>query len=136
MAEAELLQGLIEVPKAEVQLLLEAGQLLIELGKTQEAQEVFTGVAALLPTQEWPLICLGNLFFAMGRFDRALRFHQEALGRNPESLLAQAHIGEALIFLKRRDEAKTRLEAAATGGDPEVQAFANSLLDAMAAGVL
>jgi hypothetical protein len=51
--------------------------------------------------------------------------------------LALAHSGEALIFLKRKDEARTALSRAVTI-DPEgpAGAFAKSLLDALAAEVI
>ncbi len=137
MAEPVMVEGLIEVPQEEVALLLESGYLYLEMQKFKEAEEVFSGVAALVPHSEVPVICLGNLFFSQGRYDRALKFHRDALTRNPESALAQAHIGEALLFMKKRDVAKEALERA-TQMEPEgdAAAFASSLLDAVAAGVV
>ncbi len=137
MAEPVMVEGLIEVPQEEVALLLESGYLYLEMQKFKEAEEVFAGVAALVPHSEVPVICLGNLFFSQGRYDRALKYHRDALSRNPESALAQAHIGEALLFMKKRDEAKKALERA-TEMEPEsdAAAFASSLLDAVAAGVV
>lgn len=131
-----MVEGLVEVPQGEVALLLEVGQLLIEMNKPREAEEVFAGVAALVPQSEVPLVCLGNLFFSRGRFERALKHQREALARQPDSALARAHEGEALLFLQRREEAKAALEQAAGAGDAEVAAFAGGLLDAMAAGVV
>lgn len=138
MADSETVQGLVEVPRREVALLLECGYLYLEMNKPREAEEVFSGVAALAPQSEVPLLCLGNLFFSLGRYDRALRFHREALRKNPNSALAQAHVGEALLFAHKRAEAKAALERAveldAPGG--EAAAFAESLLDALAAEVI
>lgn len=117
-------------------LLLEAGLLLMEMNKMREAEEVFTGVAALVPHSETALVLLGNLFLSRGRFERALKLQREALSRQPDSALARAHEGEALLFLQRREEAKGALELASQGDNPDAAAFANGLLDAMAAGVI
>lgn len=132
-----MVDGIVPVPQEEVALLLECGYLYMEMQKPREAEEIFAGVAALVPHSEVPLICLGNLFFSQGRYDRALKFHRDALKKQPESALAQAHAGEALVFSKKRDEGKAALEKAADM-DPEgdAGAFANSLLDALAAGVI
>ncbi|MEO1338887.1 MAG: tetratricopeptide repeat protein [Myxococcota bacterium] len=137
MAESATVQGLVEISQEEVALLLESGYLYLEMQKPREAEDVFSGVAALVPHSEIPLICLGNLYFSQGRFERALKFHRDALKRNPESALAQAHAGEALLFMKRRADAKSALEQA-VALDPEGDAatFARSLLDAMAAEVV
>jgi predicted Zn-dependent protease len=130
-------EGLIPVPQAEVALLLETGYLYLEMNKPKEAEDVFSGVAALVPHSEVPLICLGNLHFSQGRYDRAAKCHRDALQKNPASALAQAHLGEALMFGKKRDDARAALEKA-SAMDPSGEAgdFARSLLDAAAAEVL
>ena len=132
-----MVNGLVDVSQEEIALLLESGYLYLEMQKTREAEEIFAGVAALLPHSEVPLICLGNLHFSQGRYERALKFHRDALKRNPKSALAQAHTGEALLFMKRRPEAKAALEqAVALDPDGDAAAFAHSLLNAMAAEVV
>lgn len=133
----ELLKGIIEVPQPEASLLLEAGYLYMEMGKQKEAAEVFAGVAALLPHSDVPLVALGNLEFAQGHFQRALKQHQEALKLKPRSALAQAHIGEALLWLKKTDDGVKALKAAIEmepGGMPA--SFARALLEAHEAGTL
>jgi len=137
MSELIIVEGIIPIKQTEIALLLESGYLYMEMQKFKEAEEIFAGVAALVPHSEVPLICLGNLAFSQGRYDRALKFQKDALQRNPESALAQAHIGEALLFSKKRAEAKTALEKAIEM-EPEgdAAAFAKSLLDASAAGVV
>jgi tetratricopeptide (TPR) repeat protein len=137
MSDPVMVEGLIPVSQGEVGLLLESGYLYMEMQKFKEAEEIFSGVASLVPHSEIPLICLGNLHFSQGRYERALKFHKEALKKNPESALAQAHVGEALVFLKKKSEAKTALEKAIQM-EPEgdAAAFANSLLDGIAAGVV
>jgi tetratricopeptide (TPR) repeat protein len=137
MSDPVMVNGIIPVPQREIALLLEAGYLYMEMQKFKEAEEVFEGVKALVPHSEVPLICLGNLAFSQGRFERALKFHKEALQKAPASALAQAHTGEALLFLKKRTEAKAALEKAIEmEPDGQAAAFAKSLLDASAAGVI
>ncbi|MEW5853940.1 MAG: tetratricopeptide repeat protein [Myxococcota bacterium] len=130
-----MVQGIVPVPQKEVALLLEAGYLMMELGKWKEAQEVFAGVSALVPHSDVPHMALGNLFFAQGKFQQALKCHREALSVAPESALARAHVGESLLFLKKFDEGKAELERAISQ-DPKGMAadFARALLDAHEAG--
>ena len=138
MSEADVVNGLIKVPSNEVALLLECGYLYMEMNRPREAEEVFAGVAHLVPHSDIPLICMGNLFFSQGRYERALRFHRDALKRNPESVLAQTHVGEALLFSNKRQEARDALNKAVemAGEGTEEAAFADALLDAMAAEVI
>lgn len=137
MADPVIVEGLIDVPQTEIALLLESGYLYLEMQKHKEAEEIFAGVAALVPHSEVPLICLGNLHFSQGRYDRALKFHKDALVRNPKSALAQAHTGEALLFMQKRPEAKKALEKALElEPDGAAAEFAKALLDGMAAGVV
>ena len=136
-ATVEMLKGLIEVPQPEASLLLEAGYLYLEMGKAKEAADVFTGVAALLPHSDVPLVALGNLEFSQGHFQRALKHHQEALKLKPKSALAQAHLGEALLWLKKTDEGVKALQQA-IAMEPEGMpaSFARALLEAHEAGTL
>jgi predicted Zn-dependent protease len=137
MEPVEILKGLVEVPQPEAALLLEAGYLYMEMGKPKDAEEVFAGVAALLPKSDVPLVALGNLEFSQGRFQRALTHHTAALKVKPGSALAQAHIGEALIWLKRPDEGVKALKRAIDMEPDGMPAkFAQALLDAHAAGEL
>lgn len=137
MSETVTVKGIVEVPQQEVALLLEAGYLLMELGKWKEAQDVFAGVSALVPHSDIPHIALGNLFFAQGKFQQALKSHKDALAAQPQSALARAHMGESLMFLKRYDEGKAELEKVLEQ-DPEgmAAAFARSLLEALDTGAL
>ena len=97
----------------------------------KKAMDIFQGVAALVPQNEIPLIALGHLAFSQGKFDQALRYNDDALKRNPDSTLAKAHKGEALMFLGKHEEAMGLLttvlaqdqEGVATG-------FVQALVDA------
>lgn len=133
----EILKGLVDVPQPEAALLLEAGYLYMEMGKPKDAEEVFAGVVALLPQSDVPRVALGNLEFSLGRFQRALKHHQDALKLRPKSALAQAHVGEALLWLKKTDEGvKALKKAIQMEPDGMPATFAQALLDAHAAGDL
>lgn len=133
----EILKGLVDVPQPEAALLLEAGYLYMEMGKHKDATDVFEGVAALLPHSDVPHVALGNCEFAQGRFQRALKHHQEALKLQPKSALAQAHIGEALLFLKKTDDGvKALKQAIAMEPNGMPATFAQALLTAHEAGEL
>jgi tetratricopeptide (TPR) repeat protein len=137
VANNDVIAGLIEVPQAEVVLLLEAGYLLLEMKRHKDAEDVFSGVAALIPHSDVPHVALGNLLFAQGHFARALKHHEEARKVKPTSALAHAHIGETLLFLKKPADAKVALhKALELEPDSQPAAFAQSLLDAHAAGEL
>lgn len=136
MADAVVVKGLVDVPQPEVALILEAGYLLMELGKWKEAQDVFGGAAALVPHSDVPHIALGNLLFAQGKFQAALKAHKDALALDSKSQLARAHVGECLLFLKKYDEGKAELEKAiAQDPDSVAATFAKSLLEAHDVGV-
>jgi tetratricopeptide (TPR) repeat protein len=133
----EILKGLIELPQPEAALLLETGYLYLEMGSPKDAEEVFLGVAALLPHSDVPLVALGNLEFAQGHFQRALKHHQDAIKVRPHSALAHAHVGETLLWLKKPEDAKQALDKAiALEPDGDAAKFARALLEAHAAGEL
>jgi len=137
MEPVEILKGLIELPQPEAALLLEAGYLSMEMGRPKDAEEIFAGVAALLPHSDVPLVALGNLEFSQGRFQRALTHHAAALKVKPGSALAQAHVGEALLWLKRVDDGVAALKKAiAMEPDGMPATFAKALLEAHEAGEL
>ena len=133
----ETIEGLVSVPQKEAVLLLEAGYLLLEMKRPKEAEAVFQGVCALLPQSDVPRVALGNVLFSQGHFARALKSHEEALKVKPDSALAQAHVGESLIFLKKKDQAKVALEkAVALDPNSDPARFAQALLAALADGSL
>lgn len=137
-AEADdvTLSGIVAVQQRDVTLLLEAGYLMMELKRHKEAEEVFSGVAALLPQSEVPHMAMGNLFFAQGRFSAALKCHQRASELNPQSATAVASVAESLFFLKRNDEALQQVShACALEADGPAHEFANALKEAYDLGI-
>lgn len=134
--DAEMLQGLIEVPRRDVALLLETGYLLMEFQKFKEAEEVFSGVSLLLPKSEVPHMALGNLHFAQGKFQNALKEHQKAHDLRPEVALPLAHIGECMFALQRFDDGEKNLKEALKLEPEGASAdFATNLLEARSLGI-
>lgn len=95
----------------DVKVFLEAGVLLRELGRYDDAESVLRGVDELLPDSEVPRVLLGTVELQRGRFNEAQRLHEETLSRYPNSLYAQLHHAEVLLFQKKRSEAQTELKA-------------------------
>lgn len=130
------LDGIVPVSQRDVTLMLEAGYLLMELKRSKEAEEIFTGVATLLPKSEVPHMAMGNLFFAQGRFSQALKSHQRACELNPESATAVASVAESLFFLKRNAEALEQVnKACSLEADGPAHEFANALKEAYDLGI-
>jgi tetratricopeptide (TPR) repeat protein len=106
------IEGLVPVSKQEALILLEAGYLLVAMGRYNQARAVFQGVACLLPSSEVPVIALGTLEFAEGRYEKAIQEYRKARHLSPQSGLPRAHIGEMLLFLGKTREALKELHAA------------------------
>ena len=100
----EIVHGLIDVPRSEAKLLLEAGHFLMQMGQLKEARDIFIGASALFPHSEIPCIELGVLYFSEGKSDLAVKEHKRALEREPKSGVAWAYLGEALLFQKKQQE--------------------------------
>lgn len=123
--------SLVPVSQRDITLMLEAGYLFIELNKHKEAEEIFAGVAALVPHSEVPHLALGNLHFSQGRFAPALKAHQQAVHLNGQSSIAHALTAEALFFLKKTDEGLVALNRALTlPDDGSAHEFAKALKEA------
>lgn len=126
-----MIKGLIDVPKEEAILLLEAGDLLMELGQFDSAYDIFNGVAELVPHSDIPCVALGNLYFSQGQLDKALKEHRRALKRDGQSSYAYAHVGEILFFQKKFQQGIAALKKAIEIDPRGVPAqFAKELLKA------
>jgi tetratricopeptide (TPR) repeat protein len=129
--------GLVPVSKQEMMILLEAGYVFMDIGKFDEAREVFTGAVALLPRSEVPHLALGTLEFALGRHAKALQEYRKAQQLAPKSSLPRAHAGEALLFLQKSAEAVRELKAAIEiDPDSDGARLARALLEARESGAL
>ena len=131
-----MIQGIVPIEQKDLSLLLEVGYFYLELQKFQEAEEIFRGVAALIPHSEIPHIALGHLYFSQGHFTPALKANKAAVLLNAKSAPAHAAVGEVLFFLNKPDQAVTALNKAIQYS-PESPAaeFAQALLHANDVGV-
>ena len=121
----------IQPSDAELRVILEAGFVLREAGRFDEAEAVFRGAAELLPDSDVPRVALGTVELQRGRFAQAEAACAEALRLRPGSLYARVHRAEALLFQRRREEAEAELrEIVAADPDSPHSRTARALLDA------
>lgn len=122
--------SMIDVPRDDLVLMLEAGYVYLAMRQFSQAREVFEGVIALAPTHDLPRVALANALFAQKKFAVAIRVLKEAVELNPRSSFAYAHLGEALLFAGKKSDALTTLkksiEVDAAGQSAE---FARSLIE-------
>ncbi len=126
---------MIPIKSEDLQILMEAGYLLLGMFRYKEAQELFEGVTVLAPGSEVPWVALGNVHCVQGKFDQAITTYRKALEVEPKSAFAHAYLGEALLFKGERDKARNSLSEASQL-DPKGKSgdFARSLLDLIAKG--
>jgi len=98
----------------ELTFLVEAGIMYRDAKNFQAARDVFGGLKALFPQQDFPEIFLGTVEFQQGNFDGAEAHYRKALELNPRSAFAYAHLGEACLFRKDKEAARTHLKTALT----------------------
>lgn len=103
---------MIDVPRDDIVMMLEAGYIYLAMGKFSEAKQVFEGVISLNPEREIPRVALGNVFFAQKKYLAAIRILKEAIELNVNSAFAHAHLGESLLFYGKKDKALEELEQA------------------------
>jgi tetratricopeptide (TPR) repeat protein len=136
-AKSDVAGSLVPVSKQQATVMLEAAYLWMDLGKFDHAREVSAGAALLMPKSEVPQIVQGTIEFNEGHYDKALQAFRRAQQLSPRASLPRAHCGEALLFMGKVNEAMKDLKAALDlEPDSEGAKFAQSLLDAKAAGVL
>lgn len=99
----------IDLTDDELRVILEAGFVLREAGRLDDAESIFRGVAALLPQSDVPRVALSSIELRRGRFDAARAVCEEALSLQPTSLYARVHHAEALLFQQKRREAEAEL---------------------------
>jgi len=100
--------------REELGFLLEAGIIYRDAKNFQAARDVFAGVKALLPAHELPEIMLGTVEFQQGNFEAAEGHYRKALELNSRSAFAYAQLGEAALFRKDKETARSHLKTALT----------------------
>jgi len=97
----------IKPSQDETQFLMECGYLCQDLGRSQEATDIFLGVSALRPDDPLPAASIGAVLLSTGQVDEAVDHLQKVLTAFPEDPLTMAHLGEAMVCRKEIEEAKT-----------------------------
>jgi hypothetical protein len=72
-AASDISGSLVPMAKQQAMILLEAGYLWMDMGKHDNAKDVLSGAAALMPKSELPQIALGTLELVQGRNEKALQ---------------------------------------------------------------
>lgn len=123
---------MIDVPRDDLVIMLEAGYIYLAMKKFKEAKKVFEGVCTLAPKHDVPQVALANVYFAQGKFLESIRTLKKALKDNPDSAFAYSHLGESQLFYNKRDEAYESLRKASEL-EPEGKSgdFARSLIKLM-----
>ncbi len=98
----------------EAAFLLEAAIIYRDARNFQAARDILAGVRALYPTHDVPEVLLGTVEFQSGNFEGAEVHYRKALQLNSRSAFAYAHLGEACLFRKDKDTARTNLKTALT----------------------
>lgn len=121
----------VQASDDELRVILEAGFVLREAGRADEAEAVFRGMTELLPESDVPRVALGTVELHRGNFAEAQVLCEEALRVRPESLYARVHRAEALLFQGKREEAESELnEIINADSDSPHGRTARALLDA------
>lgn len=120
---------MIDVPRDDLVIMLEAGYIYLAMRKFKEAREVFEGVATLAPKHDIPQVAMANVYFGQAKFLESIRTLKQALKDNPDSAFVLSHLGESQLFYGKRDEA---LESLRKAGEIEPDGksgdFARSLI--------
>ena len=121
----------ISVSNEELRVMLEAGYILREAAKFDDAEKIFRGVMEFLPESDVPQVGLGTVFLQRGDFQAAEEICERALEINPASVYARLHYAEALLFGHQREKAETELHEIITNySDSPQSQTAQALLDA------
>ena len=97
----------------EIQFLLESGYLCRDLGRHQEAVDIFLGIAALLPDNPLPDTSIGGVLLASGRVEEAREQLEKTLRQYPDDPFTLAHLGEVSLCRKEPEQTRTYFQRAA-----------------------
>ena len=126
---------MVEMSRADLGLMMEAGYILVGMQRFKEAREVFEGINVLAPDSELPLVALASVDFCQGKFRDAIRKYKKAIKLNADSVFARAYLGESLFFIGKKEAAVDELTwVIKNDRDGKAGAFAQSLLDAVQQG--
>jgi predicted Zn-dependent protease len=131
-----MIKGLVPVARETVAVMLEAGQLLNQMGQKKQAADVIAGLEHLLPNSGVPPMFRGNQFFAEGQLAKAEEAHRTAVERESDRGACWAHLGEVLLWAGKVEEGVAACNRAMTADDHDNSAkqFAKNLLAAQELG--
>lgn len=112
-AKSDIAGSVLPMTKQQAVLMLESAYLWMDMGKYDNARELLSGAAALMPRSEVPQLAIGTMEFNQAKYDKALQAFRGAQRLAPRSALPRAHCGEALIQLNKGAEALKELVAGA-----------------------
>jgi tetratricopeptide (TPR) repeat protein len=96
----------VKPTQEEIYFLMESGYLANEMGRHQQASDIFLGVAALLPDDPTPVAAVGGVLLSAGQIEEAVGHLEKALKAFDEDPFLMAHLAEALLFHKENERAK------------------------------
>ncbi len=121
----------VSVDAEQMRVMLEAGYILREAARFDEAEAVFRGVIELMPDSEVPRVGLGTVYLQKGNFAEAESVCGKASEDHPGSDYARVHYGEALLFAQQREKAESLLlDLIGKNPDSPHAKTAQALLDA------
>lgn len=103
---------MIQVPRDDIIIMLEAGYIYLAMKKFKEARGIFDGICELAPKHDVPQVGVANVYFFQGKFLETIRTLKIAIKDNPNSAYAYSHLGEAYLFYGKREEALKTLQKA------------------------
>jgi predicted Zn-dependent protease len=120
----------IRVASEVLQMLMEIGYVAIGRGFQEQAEKIFTGIAAARPRSELPLIGLAVTHLNFGDFAGASRILlEQALVANPNSGLAKCFLAVSMRALGANNEANWLAgEALKAECGPETKALAGAFI--------
>ena len=121
----------VKTDDEDLRVLLEAGLLLRDGGRFDEAEKILAGVSELAPLSDVPLVALGSVAVRRGDLDAARAFCEKALRVQPSSDFARVQRAEILLYRQQHAEAETDLRAIIERAPESIHAqTARALLEA------
>ena len=97
------------------------GHRLLERGRLEQAQQLFSGLGALHPSSWYAFFGLGEVARQRGELSHAASYykHAEQLAQGPEGAEAALALAQVYMTLKSANEARSALARVIQGTDPE-----------------
>lgn len=112
-----------------VRMLMEIGMMAANNGMHKQAFEIFEGVEAVRPDQEYGPLGVALIHMNLGEYDQAVTVLKTgALERNPESAEAKIFLALALRLANRSSECDEIVRALRQSGDELSSNFAAGML--------